>query len=76
MWARMASTRTGMVSLGRTFWTAARSLVDAGGTDLAASLAYYTLLSFVPFVSIVLLISTSFVDPESLRRHWSLLFGT
>ena len=71
----MASTRTEIVSLGRTYWTAARSLVDAGGTDFAASLAYYTLLSFVPFASLVLLISTSFVGLESLQRHWSMVIG-
>ena len=59
----------------RALWAAARSLVDVGGTDLAASLAYYTLLSFIPFVSLVVLISTSFIDLEPLRRHLSLVIG-
>ena len=57
----------------RALWSAARSLLDVGGSDLAASLAYYTLLSFVPFVSLLVLISTSFIDLEPLRRHLSMV---
>lgn len=60
---------------GRVFWAAARSLVGVGGTDLAASLAYYTLLSFIPFISIVVLISTAFIDAEPLRRHLATVVG-
>lgn len=60
---------------GRVFWAAARSLVGVGGTDLAASLAYYTLLSFIPFISIVVLISTAFIDVEPLQRHLATVVG-
>lgn len=75
VWSTLAWIQRGSKWYGRTCWTAARSVIDAGGMDLAASLAYYMLLSFVPFVSLVTLISTSFVDPESLRRHWSMVIG-
>ena len=60
---------------GRVFWAAARSLVGVGGTDLAASLAYYTLLSFIPFISLVVLVSTAFIDVEPLRRHLATVVG-
>ena len=71
----MASMLTEMAWRGRVFWAAARSLVGVGGTDLAASLAYYTLLSFIPFISLLVLISTSFIDLEPLRRHLAIVIG-
>ena len=71
----IASTLTEFAWRGRALWAAARSLVGVGGPDLAASLAYYTLLSFVPFVSLVVLISTTFIDSEPLRRHLAMVIG-
>ena len=67
--------RTEITWYGRLFWAAGRSLVDVGGTDLAASLAYYALLSFVPFISLLVLISTTFVDLEPLHRHLATVIG-
>jgi len=54
---------------------AVRSLMTNGGPDLAASLAYYTLLSLVPFISLVVLLATSFVDIEPIRTHLSMIIG-
>ena len=71
----IASARSELAWRARALLAAARSLIGVGGTDLAASLAYYTLLSFVPFVSLVVLISTSFVDLDPLRRHLSMVIG-
>ena len=55
--------------------TAANSLIANGGPDLAASLAYYTILSLVPFMSLIALIATSFVEIDVIRRHLSMLIG-
>ena len=48
-------------------WTALISLVRQGGTDLSASLAFFTLLSLFPLVSLAIVIMSTFVDEESLR---------
>ncbi|MBI4298540.1 MAG: YihY/virulence factor BrkB family protein [Chloroflexi bacterium] len=52
---------------GSVLWIAARSLVEAGGTDLAASLAYFTLLSFFPLIALVILIYASFLSPDTVH---------
>ena len=55
----------------RTLWTAGHTLVNVGGTDLAASLAYYTILSFLPFIALIVLIFTAFMGQETVRSHLS-----
>ena len=56
--------------LGRTAWCgralirAVRVLIDAGGIDLAASLAYFTMLSFFPLVALVIMAVATFGDAE------------
>lgn len=54
-----------------TLWLAIRSLVAAGGTDLAASIAYYFLLSLLPFLALVVLVSTAFAELDTVRVHLS-----
>ena len=43
---------------------AARVLIHAGGIDLAGSLAYFTILSFLPLIALVILVVARFGDPE------------
>ena len=45
---------------------AARLLIQTGGIDLAASLAYFTILSLLPLVALVIMVATVFVDPEGV----------
>ena len=58
---------------GRAAWrgaslvNAVRLLVRAGGIDLAASLAYFTILSLLPLAALVIMTATVFVDSESVR---------
>ena len=56
---------------GQVLWRAVRSLLEVGGNDLAASLAYYTLLSIVPFIVLLVLVSSAFIDQETVREHLS-----
>ena len=60
---------------GRAIWRAGRSLVDVGGIDLAASLAYFTLLSFFPLIALVVLVFSIFVEPDTLRERLSELLA-
>ena len=53
---------------GRAMYRAARSLVHEGGIDLAASLAYYTVVSFFPIMALVALGVTLFADPQVVGR--------
>ena len=47
---------------------AVRLLVQAGGIDLAASLAYFTILSFLPLIALVVMAVAIFTDPEGVRE--------
>ena len=58
---------------GRAMYRAARSLVLEGGLDLAASLAYYTVLSFFPMMALMALAVALFVDPESVGQDLATL---
>ena len=43
---------------------AVRVLIDSGGIDLAASLAYFTILSFLPLIALAIMAVAVFGDPE------------
>ena len=45
---------------------AARLLLRVGGIDLAGSLAYFTILSLLPLVALVIMVAALFGDPESI----------
>ena len=59
---------------GRALWRASRLLLGVGGIDLAASLAFFTLLSLIPLIAIIVLVLTTFVDQEVIRNQTSELF--
>ena len=52
------------VSLGR----GARVLLNAGGIDLAASLAFFTILSLLPLLALVIMGIAVFGDPETIGQ--------
>ncbi len=52
---------------GRALVRAVRLLLDTGGMDLAASLAYFTILSFFPLVTLVIMVFAIFIDPVGIR---------
>ena len=52
---------------GKAMIRAARLLLRAGGIDLAASLAYFTILSLLPMVALVIMAAATFGDPEGIR---------
>lgn len=58
----------------KALWRAVRTLVNAGGIDLAASLAFFTLLSFFPLVAIVILMFSAFVDPATIKMELADIF--
>ena len=49
---------------GRALYLAARTLVREGGIDMAASLAYFTVMSFFPMMALVAMAVALFADPE------------
>ena len=49
---------------GRAIYRAAHTLVQEGGIDMAASLAYYTVMSFFPMMALVAMAVALFADPE------------
>ena len=49
-------------------WTALVSLLRNDGPDLAATLAFFTILSLFPMASLAILVMSTFVDEEFLRR--------
>ena len=57
---------------GRAAWRVAamiravRFLLHAGGIDLAASMAYFTILSFLPLVALVIMVAALFSDTEGV----------
>jgi membrane protein len=50
-------------------WFAGQQLVERGGLDLSASLAYFTILSFFPLIALVILIFASFADTDTVRQQ-------
>ncbi len=50
----------------RAMLRAVRLFFSAGGIDLAASLAYFTVLSLFPLVALVIMAATIFVDSEAV----------
>ncbi len=50
-------------------WEAGRSLVEIGGIDLSASLAYFMLLSFFPLLALIVIGFATFADPEIIRER-------
>lgn len=51
----------------KALWHAGRSLISIGGIDLAASLAFFTLLSFFPLVALIILAFAAFADPTTIK---------
>ncbi|MXY44896.1 MAG: YihY/virulence factor BrkB family protein [Dehalococcoidia bacterium] len=58
----------------KALWYAGWSLARTGGIDLAASLAFFTLLSFFPLVALVILIFSAFADPETIETELAHVF--
>ena len=46
---------------------AVRILIEKGGIDLAASLAYFTIMSFFPLITLIIMIAAFFADPADIR---------
>ncbi len=51
---------------GRAIYRAVRTLIREGGIDMAASLAYYTVMSFFPLMALVAMAVALFADPEAV----------
>ena len=60
---------------GRAMYRAARYLLDGGGIDLAASLAYFTVMSFFPMMALVALGVAWFADPATVGEGLSALIA-
>ena len=54
---------------GRAMYRGARSLMEEGGIDLSASLAYYMVMSFFPLMALVAMAVALFTDPEKVRQE-------
>ena len=71
--AALAASLPDRLPRGRTAWRAqamaraARFTADAGAVDQAASLAYFTVLSFFPLVALSIIVFSLFADPETIR---------
>ena len=46
----------------------ARLLLDVGGMDLAGSLAYFTILSLFPLVTLMIMALSIFTDPVVMQE--------
>lgn len=55
-------------------WHAGWTLVRTGGIDLAASLAFFTLLSFFPLIALIILIFSAFADPTTIKTELGHIF--
>ena len=66
--AHTLQVRAGARRVFRFFWTALVSLMRYDGPDLAATLAFFTILSLFPMASLTILVLSAFVDEEFLRR--------
>lgn len=60
---------------GLAMYRAARSLIDEGGIDLAASLAYFTVMSFFPMLALVALAVALFADPVMAAEDLSTIIA-
>lgn len=58
---------------GRALYVAARGVVDQGGIDLAASLAYFTVMSFFPIIALVAMAVALFGDPDAVAAGVAVL---
>ena len=52
---------------GVALWRSVKTLVDVGGIDSSAALAYYSLLAFFPLVALMVLALSVFWNPDSVR---------
>ena len=55
-------------------WRAGWALFRIGGIDLAASLAFFTLLSFFPLIALIILIFSAFADPVTIKTEVAHVF--
>ena len=53
---------------GAAMFRAVRILLDAGGIDLAGSLAYFTILSLLPAVALAIMAIAAFGEPEAIKE--------
>ena len=53
---------------GAAMFRAARLVLQSGGIDLSASLAYFTILSLLPLLALVIMIAGLIGDPEAVSR--------
>ena len=53
---------------GRALVRAVRAMVEAGAVDLAASLAYFTVLSFFPLVALIILAFAAVAETDTVRE--------
>ena len=53
---------------GRAIYRAVRTLIREGGIDMAASLAYFTVMSFFPIIALVAIGVALFADPDTVGR--------
>ena len=58
----------------KALWFAGLTLVRVGGVDLAASLAFFTLLSFFPLVALIILVFSAFADPTTIKTELGHVF--
>ncbi len=62
------SPRGWAVQWGTAMFRAVRLLLDAGGMDLAGSLAYFTILSLFPLVTVMIMALSIFTDPVVMQE--------
>ena len=62
------SPRGWAVQWGTAMFRAARLLLDVGGMDLAGSLAYFTILSLFPLVTVMIMALSIFTDPVVMQE--------
>ena len=60
---------------GKALFIAGRTMWSAGATDLAASLAYFTVLSFFPLVALMILVFAALADGETVQAILSQLLA-
>ena len=58
----------------KALWRAGWALFRIGGIDLAASLAFFTLLSFFPLIALIILIFSAFADPVTIKTEVAHVF--
>ncbi len=58
----------------KALWYAGWALIRTGGIDLAASLAFFTLLSFFPLVAVIILLFSTFADQATIETELGRVF--